>query len=39
VKEKNRPRSSQAPTVADGNESAYSEYEAGVRTLTFDSDV
>ena len=37
VKEKNRPPGTREQTVAGGNESAYSE--AGVRTLTFDSDV
>ena len=39
VKEKNRPPSIREQAVAGGNESAYSEYEGGVRTLTFDSDV
>ena len=39
VKEKNRPPSIREQAVAGGNESAYSESEGGVRTLTFDSDV
>ena len=39
VKEKNRPPSIREQAVAGGNESAYSECEGGVRTLTFDSDV
>ncbi len=38
-KEKNRPPSIREQAVAGGNESAYSESEGGVRTLTFDSDV
>src|SRR6266576_6392511 len=36
VKEKNRPPSIREQAVAGGNESAYSESEGGVRTLTFD---
>jgi hypothetical protein len=39
VKEKNRPPSIREQAVAGENESAYSECEGGVRTLTFDSDV
>ena len=39
VKEKNRPPSIPEQAVAGENESAYSECEGGVRTLTFDSDV
>lgn len=39
AKEKNRPPGIREQAVAGGNESACSEYEGGIRTLTFDSDV
>jgi hypothetical protein len=35
LKEKNRPPTIREQRVTGGNESAYSEYGAGVRTLTF----
>jgi hypothetical protein len=39
LKEKNRPPGMREQAVTGGNESAYSEDEGGVRTLTFNSDV
>ena len=35
----NRPPSIREQAIAGGNESAFAEYEGGVRTLTFESDV